>query len=319
MSDSHQHAEVRALPESRLWLAFGLTGTYMVAEIIGGLVTGSLALISDAMHMMTDAIALLLALIAIRAGRKAADLLRTYGYARFEILAAAVNALVLLGVAFYILYEAYRRLSAPQDIQSLGMMVVAIGGLIINLVSMRLLASAKDDSLNVKGAYLEVWADMLGSVAVIVGAIIIWLTGWRWVDSALAVAIGFMVFPRTWVLLRECVNLLLEGVPAGMSLDAVRDEIAGVEGVATIHDLHLWAITQSQPMLTAHVVLAGGADGEASGAPSRRACMNATICTTPRCRWSATTAASTKRGTERVTRCRRPGVATVYCRRPGCC
>ena len=150
MSDSHQHAEVRALPESRLWLAFGLTGTYMVAEIIGGLVTGSLALISDAMHMMTDAIALLLALIAIRAGRKAADLLRTYGYARFEILAAAVNALVLLGVAFYILYEAYRRLSAPQDIQSLGMMVVAIGGLIINLVSMRLLASAKDDSLNVK-------------------------------------------------------------------------------------------------------------------------------------------------------------------------
>ena len=196
MSDSHQHAEVRALPESRLWLAFGLTGTYMVAEIIGGLVTGSLALISDAMHMMTDAIALLLALIAIRAGRKAADLLRTYGYARFEILAAAVNALVLLGVAFYILYEAYRRLSAPQDIQSLGMMVVAIGGLIINLVSMRLLASAKDDSLNVKGAYLEVWADMLGSVAVIVGAIIIWLTGWRWVDSALAVAIGFMVFPR---------------------------------------------------------------------------------------------------------------------------
>ena len=121
-----------------------------------------------------------------------------------------MNALVLLGVAFYILYEAYRRLSAPQDIQSLGMMVVAIGGLIINLVSMRLLASAKDDSLNVKGAYLEVWADMLGSVAVIVGAIIIWLTGWRWVDSALAVAIGFMVFPRTWVLLRECVNLLLE-------------------------------------------------------------------------------------------------------------
>lgn len=262
MSDSHQHAEVRALPESRLWLAFGLTGTFMVVEIIGGLVTGSLALISDAMHMMTDAIALLLALIAIRAGRKAADLLRTYGYARFEILAAAVNALVLLGVAFYILYEAYRRLSAPQDIQSLGMMVVAVAGLLINLISMRLLASAKDDSLNVKGAYLEVWADMLGSVAVIAGAIIIWLTGWRWVDSALAVAIGFMVFPRTWVLLRECVNLLLEGVPAGMSLDAVRDEIAGVEGVATVHDLHLWAITQSQPMLTAHVVLADGADGE---------------------------------------------------------
>mgnify|MGYP002040514639 FL=1 len=210
----------------------------------------------------TDAIALLLALIAIRAGRKAADLMRTYGYARFEILAAAVNALVLLGVAFYILYEAYRRLDAPPDIQSGGMLVVAIAGLVINLVSMRLLAGAKDESLNVKGAYLEVWADMLGSVAVIAGAVIIWLTGWRWVDSALAVAIGFMVFPRTWMLLRECINLLLEGVPPGMSLSAVRDTIVQTPGVADVHDIHLWAITQKQPLLTGHVVLAQGADGE---------------------------------------------------------
>lgn len=262
MSDSHQHGEIRALPESRLWIAFGLTSTFMVVEVVGGLWTGSLALISDAMHMMTDAIALLLALIAIRAGRKAADLMRTYGYARFEILAAAVNALVLLGVAFYILYEAYRRLDAPPDIQSGGMLVVAIAGLVINLVSMRLLAGAKDESLNVKGAYLEVWADMLGSVAVIAGAVIIWLTGWRWVDSALAVAIGFMVFPRTWVLLRECINLLLEGVPPGMSLSAVRDTIVQTPGVADAHDIHLWAITQKQPLLTGHVVLREGADGE---------------------------------------------------------
>lgn len=262
MSDSHQHGEIRALPESRLWIAFGLTSTFMIVEVVGGLWTGSLALISDAMHMMTDAIALLLALIAIRAGRKAADLMRTYGYARFEILAAAVNALVLLGVAFYILYEAYRRLDAPPDIQSGGMLVVAIAGLVINLVSMRLLAGAKDESLNVKGAYLEVWADMLGSVAVIAGAVIIWLTGWRWVDSALAVAIGFMVFPRTWVLLRECINLLLEGVPPGMSLSAVRDTIVQTPGVADVHDIHLWAITQKQPLLTGHVVLAQGADGE---------------------------------------------------------
>lgn len=262
MSDSHQHGEIRALPESRLWIAFGLTSTFMIVEVVGGLWTGSLALISDAMHMMTDAIALLLALIAIRAGRKAADLMRTYGYARFEILAAAVNALVLLGVAFYILYEAYRRLDAPPDIQSGGMLVVAIAGLVINLVSMRLLAGAKDESLNLKGAYLEVWADMLGSVAVIAGAVVIWLTGWRWVDSALAVAIGFMVFPRTWVLLRECINLLLEGVPPGMSLSAVRDTIVQTPGVTDVHDIHLWAITQKQPLLTAHVVLREGADGE---------------------------------------------------------
>lgn len=262
MSDSHQHGDVRALPESRLWIAFALTGTFMLVEVAGGMITGSLALISDAMHMLTDAMALLLALVAIRAGRKAADLMRTYGYARFEILAAAVNALVLLGVAFYILYEAYQRLSAPQDIQSLGMLAVAVVGLVVNLISMRLLASAKDESLNVKGAYLEVWADMLGSIGVIVGAVLIWFTGWRWVDSALAVGIGFMVFPRTWVLLRECVNILLEGVPPGMSLQAVRDAIAGTAGVAAIHDIHLWAVTQSNPMLTGHVVLAPGADGE---------------------------------------------------------
>ncbi|CAB3640968.1 cation diffusion facilitator family transporter [Achromobacter pestifer] len=262
MSDSHQHGDVRVLPESRLWIAFALTGTFMLVEIAGGMITGSLALISDAMHMLTDAMALLLALVAIRAGRKAADLMRTYGYARFEILAAAVNALVLLGVAFYILYEAYQRLSAPQDIQSLGMLAVAVVGLVVNLISMRMLASAKDESLNVKGAYLEVWADMLGSIGVIVGAVLIWFTGWRWVDSALAVGIGFMVFPRTWTLLRECVNILLEGVPPGMSLQAVRDAIAGTAGVASIHDLHLWAVTQSNPMLTGHVVLAAGSDAE---------------------------------------------------------
>ncbi len=143
MSDSHQHGDVRALPESRLWIAFGLTGSFMLVEIAGGMITGSLALISDAMHMMTDAMALLLALVAIRAGRKAADLMRTYGYARFEILAAAVNALVLLGVAFYILYEAYQRLSAPADIQSLGMLAVAVVGLIVNLISMRMLLAPR--------------------------------------------------------------------------------------------------------------------------------------------------------------------------------
>ena len=262
MSDSHPHGDVRTLPESRLWIALGLTSTFMLVEIVGGIMTGSLALISDAMHMMTDAMALLLALVAIRAGRKAADLMRTYGYARFEILAAAVNALVLLGIAFYILYEAYQRLSAPSDIQSVGMLAVAVVGLIVNLIAMRLLASAKDESLNVKGAYLEVWADMLGSIGVIVGAVVIWFTGWRWVDSALAVGIGFMVFPRTWMLLRECVNILLEGVPPGMSLQAVRDAIAGTAGVAAIHDIHLWAVTQSNPMLTGHVVLEPGADGE---------------------------------------------------------
>lgn len=177
MSGNHEHADVKALPESRLLIAFGLTSLFMLVEFIGGYLTGSLALISDAMHMMTDAFALLLALIAIHAGRKAADVFRTYGYARFEILAATMNALILMAVAFYILYEAYKRLSSPPDIQSIGMLIIALIGFVVNLISMKLLTSTKDESLNVKGAYLEVWADMLGSIGVIIGAVIIWLTG----------------------------------------------------------------------------------------------------------------------------------------------
>ncbi|WP_113553292.1 cation diffusion facilitator family transporter [Hyphomicrobiales bacterium] len=262
MSGDHHHADVTSTPVSRLWASLGLTGGFMLAEVVGGILTGSLALISDAMHMLTDTAALAIALVAIHVGRRPSDLLRTYGYARFEILAAAFNALLLLGVAFYILYEAWKRLSEPQEIQSGGMLVIAVIGLLVNLASMRLLTSHKDESLNVKGAYLEVWSDMLGSLAVIVGAVVIWLTSWQWVDSLLAVGIGFMVFPRTWVLLKECVNILLEGVPPGMRLADVHATIAAVPGVASVHDLHLWAITQSQPSLTAHAVLADGADGE---------------------------------------------------------
>lgn len=262
MSGDHHHADVTSTPVSRLWASLGLTGGFMLAEVVGGILTGSLALISDAMHMLTDTAALAIALVAIHVGRRPSDLLRTYGYARFEILAAAFNALLLLGVAFYILYEAWKRLSEPQEIQSGGMLVIAVIGLLVNLASMRLLTSHKDESLNVKGAYLEVWSDMLGSLAVIFGAVVIWLTGWQWVDSLLAVGIGFMVFPRTWVLLKECVNILLEGVPPGMRLADVHATITAVPGVASVHDLHLWAITQSQPSLTAHAVLADGADAE---------------------------------------------------------
>jgi len=262
MSGDHHHADVTSTPVSRLWASLGLTGGFMLAEVVGGILTGSLALISDAMHMLTDTAALAIALVAIHVGRRPSDLLRTYGCARFEILAAAFNALLLLGVAFYILYEAWKRLSEPQEIQSGSMLVIAVVGLLVNLASMRLLTSHKDESLNVKGAYLEVWSDMLGSLAVIVGAVVIWLTGWQWVDSLLAVGIGFMVFPRTWVLLKECVNILLEGVPPGMRLADVHATIAAVPGVASVHDLHLWAITQSQPSLTAHAVLADGADAE---------------------------------------------------------
>ncbi|MEQ4897929.1 cation diffusion facilitator family transporter [Proteus vulgaris] len=262
MSGNHEHADVKALPESRLLIAFGLTSLFMLVEFIGGYLTGSLALISDAMHMMTDAFALLLALIAIHAGRKAADVFRTYGYARFEILAATMNALILMAVAFYILYEAYKRLSSPPDIQSIGMLIIALIGFVVNLISMKLLTSTKDESLNVKGAYLEVWADMLGSIGVIIGAVIIWLTGWEFVDSIIAVLIGFMVFPRTWILLKECLNILLEGVPRGVDLIQVTETINNTPDVVSSHDLHLWALTQSKLILSGHIVYQPNADHE---------------------------------------------------------
>lgn len=263
MSAEHNHGDVKSLPGSRLFIAFALTGSFMLVEFIGGYLTGSLALISDAAHMMTDAFALLLALIAIHAGRKAADVFRTYGYARFEILAATLNAFILMAVAFYILYEAYQRLSSPPDIQSTGMLVVAVIGLIVNLISMRILKSTKDESLNVKGAYLEVWADMLGSVGVIIGAVIIWLTGWELIDSIIAILIGFMVFPRTWVLLKECLNILLEGVPRGIDLLKVTETINNTQGVINSHDLHLWALTQSKLILSGHIVYVPNIDSDA--------------------------------------------------------
>ena len=262
MEAGHDHADVKNMPISRLWIAFGLTGAFMIAEAVGSFITGSLALLSDATHMATDTFALLLALIAIYIGRRPADIFRTYGYARFEILAAAFNALLLLAVAFYILYEAYERLSKPAEVQSLGMMAIAIVGLVVNFISMRVLAGHKDESLNVKGAYLEVWADMLGSVGVIAAALLIYLTGWEWIDSLIAVGIGFMVFPRTWVLLKECINILLEGVPAGIDVAQIKTSIAGVAGVASVHDLHIWSLTKGQHSLTAHIVLEEKADGE---------------------------------------------------------
>lgn len=255
MSAGHSHATVRAGHERKLWMALGLTGSFMIAEVIGAFVTGSLALLSDAAHMMTDTLALAISLVAIQVAKRAADRKRTFGYARFEILAAAFNALLLFGVAFYILYEAYLRLQAPAEIQSTGMLVIAVLGLIVNLISMRLLSAASGESLNVKGAYLEVWSDMLGSIGVIIAAVLIMFTGWGWVDSVVAAAIGFWVVPRTWTLLKASMNVLLQGVPDGIDIDAVEQAIHAVPGVRKVHDLHIWALTSGKNVLSTHLVV----------------------------------------------------------------
>ncbi len=267
---THNHADAAQGNERALRIALLLTSTFLVIEVIGGILTGSLALISDAAHMFTDAAALAIALAAIQVGKRAADRRRTFGYYRFEILAAAFNALLLFGVAAYILYEAWQRLKAPAQIESAGMLAVAVAGLVVNLVSMRMLTAGKDSSLNVKGAYLEVWSDLLGSVGVIAAALIIRFTGWGWVDSAIAVLIGLWVLPRTWILLKSSLNILLEGVPEELDLESIRRVLLAVPGVQSLHDLHVWALSSGKVSLTVHVVVADGMDAEATVLPPLR-------------------------------------------------
>lgn len=254
MSAGHSHAIPEDKKETTLWAALGLTTAFLVAEVVAGLLLNSLALLADAAHMFTDAAALGIALAAVRIARRPADTRRTYGYHRFEILAAAFNALLLFGVAIYILFEAYQRFQNPAEVQSTGMLIVAGIGLVVNLLSMRLLSSGKDSSLNLKSAYLEVWSDMLGSLGVIVAALVIRYTGWVWVDTLVAVGIGLWVLPRTWILLRESLNILLEGTPEGLSLEELTTGIRKVTGVTDLHDLHLWVLTSGKNSLTVHIV-----------------------------------------------------------------
>lgn len=257
-TDSHDHAA--GANARMLVLALALTSVFLVAEVVAGFYFNSLALLSDAAHMMTDVAALAIALMAIRFGSRAADSRRTFGYRRFEVLAAAFNAILLFAVAIYVFVEAIDRFQNPEPIGSVGMLIVAVLGLLVNLASMRILSAGRNESFNVKGAYLEVWADMLGSVGVIASAIAIYLTGWAWLDPIVAVLIAVWVLPRTWILLRDTTNVLLEGVPKGMDLEEVRKAVSGVPDVAGVHDIHLWSMSGADASFTAHVTISGKAD-----------------------------------------------------------
>ena len=267
---THTHSHAAGANERSLLIALGMTTTFLLVELVAGVLTQSLALISDAAHMFTDTAALAIALVAVQMGKRAADAKRTFGYHRFEILAAAFNAMLLFGVAVYIGFEAYLRLKSPPQVESTGMLIVALVGMAVNLMSMRMLAGGKDANLNMKGAYLEAWSDMLGSLGVVLGALVIKLTGWSWVDSAVAVLIALWVLPRTWSLLRASVNILLEGVPEGINLAKVREALLTVPGVTGIHDLHVWALTSGKVSLTVHVVNEPSIDAETRVLPEIR-------------------------------------------------
>jgi cobalt-zinc-cadmium efflux system protein len=247
----------------RLAIAFALTLGFMAAEVIGGLVTGSLALLADAAHMLTDAGGLALALLAIRFASKPATPERTYGYLRSEILAALLNAVVLLMLTVYILWEAYKRFQAPPEILSGPMLIVACIGLVVNFISMRLLAGGSSESLNVQGAYFEVLSDMLGSLGVILAALVVMTTGWTLADPLIGAGIGFFIVPRTVSLLRQAVHILMEGTPARVDVRLLEQALIGIPGVVAVHDLHVWTITSGLDAMSGHLVLS---DLQASGA-----------------------------------------------------
>lgn len=256
----HAHGTTASASRNRLVAVFALTATIFVVELVGGLVSNSLALLADAGHMFTDVAGIGLALLAIWFAGRPANGGRTFGYLRLEILAAVVNAVLLFGVSAFILFEAWRRLSDPPEIATGLMLVVALVGLAANAVSLFLLRKAQGESLNMRGAYLEVMGDFAGSAAVIVAAIVIALTGWTPADAVASAVIGLLIIPRTWSLLRDAVDVLLEATPKGMDLDEVRTHILRAAGVADVHDLHAWTITSGLNVVSAHVVLEEGAD-----------------------------------------------------------
>jgi cobalt-zinc-cadmium efflux system protein len=257
MGHGHTHAPVTAAggQRHRLIVVLVLTLAVLAAEVVGAVVSGSLALLADAGHMATDAAGIALALAAVTLAQRPARGRRTFGWQRVEILAAVANGLLLLGVAGYVLVEAVRRIGHPPEIGSGLMLAVAAVGLAVNLVSLGVLHRGRGESLNIRGAYLEVLADALGSVAVIVAAAVIMITGWTPADIVASAVIGVLVLPRAWHLLRDALDVLLEAAPRGVDLDDVRTHILEVDGVIGVHDLHAWTITSGLPVLSAHVVV----------------------------------------------------------------
>jgi cobalt-zinc-cadmium efflux system protein len=223
--------------------------------VVGGLLTGSLALLADAGHMLTDVGGLALSLMAMTFAARPPTPQRTYGHHRVEILAAVVNAVVLLAVSAFVLIEAYRRFRTPPPVSSGWMLVVAIVGLAVNVLSMFILREPSSGSLNARAAYLEVVADMMGSLGVIAAALVIGWTGWLYADPLVSAALGLFIVPRTWRLLTEAVGVLLEESPRGIDLDALRDALIRLPGVTEVHDLHVWSLTAGMPSLSAHVVV----------------------------------------------------------------
>ena len=261
---AHEH-DANQKNMRRVMIALVLTGTFMIVEVVGGIISGSLALLADAGHMLTDTMALALAAMAFYVCKRPPDGKLTFGYQRFQILAAFVNGLSLLAVVGWILFEAVRRFVSPIEILGETMLVVAAAGLLVNLISFAVLHSGDQENLNIRGAALHVAGDLLGSVAAIVAALVIIYTGWTLIDPILSIAVAALILKSAWTLVKRSAHILLEGAPEWLDVKAMQDRIvAGVPGVGEIHHVHIWGLTPQELMLTMHMKIAGNVNSQST-------------------------------------------------------
>lgn len=258
MESEHDHSH--GGNKKTLLIAFVIITSYMFVEAIGGFLTNSLALIADAGHMLSDSLSLGIAFLAFTIGERAADQFKTYGYKRFEILAAVFNGVTLVLIALYIFYEAYQRFSDPPEVATTGMLIIAVIGLLVNLLVAWILMRGGDtkENLNLRAAFLHVLSDLLGSVGAITAALLIMFLGWAWADPLASVIVAVLVLISGWRVTKESVHILMEGTPKNVRIDEVAAAIEGIPGVRDIHDLHIWSITSGKNALSGHVVIEEG-------------------------------------------------------------
>ncbi len=264
MAHHHHHGDTsKGGNEGRLLKVLLLTGFFMVAEVVGGFISGSLALLADAGHMLTDTAALALAYGAFRLSRKPADNKRTYGYARFQVLAAFINGVVLFAIVGWIVFEAINRIETGADVLPIPMLVVAVLGLLVNAIAFKVLHAGSQDNLNIKGALLHVILDMLGSVGAIMAGLVIYFTGWMMIDPILSIGLAMLIIPSAWGLLKKATHILMEGTPDSFEPTTLKkDLIEHIPGLLDIHHVHVWLLTAEQPLLTMHATVDNIKDSE---------------------------------------------------------